>query len=321
MSTFHSMEALRRANPRARGGFQESVDALVEAVRAQVVPGARPGPPPARFTRRRRARVSLAGASLAVAAALTAFVVLSSNGRGPGIENAVAAARKAATLTAASAERSGTAVVRIMENGELWAGTTIRWHRGDLSLSRGVPTRPGRAGSELRVVGGTLYGIDPADGRWVDQGSPENIDPGSGTTPAEYLAALRADVGGVTLRRIIEGMTGLTTRGLDDGSTVYSGKVPAGLIARESGLKGGRPIRVLPFGYVAHDEAASPDAPLDAAVTVGAEGIVRQIAVTWGGGSAWRYVVTYSDLGATAAPDAPKNARSLLEERRVAHGN
>jgi hypothetical protein len=319
MSTFQSMEALRRANPRARGGFQDSVDAVVEAVRAQVVPIARPGAPPARLTRRHRARVSLAGASLAVAAALTAFVVLTY--RGPGIENAVAAARKAATLTAASAERSGTAVVRITQNGELWAGTTIRWNGGDLSLSRGVPTRQGTAGSELRVVGGTLYGIDPADGRWVDQGSPENIDPGSGTTPAEYLAALRADVGGVTLRRIIEGMTGLTTRGLDDGSTVYNGKVPAGLIARESGLKGGRPIRVLPFGYVAHDEAASPDAPLDAAVTVCAEGIVRQIAVTWGGGSAWRYVVTYSDLGATAAPDAPKNARSLLEERRVAHGN
>jgi len=53
------------------------------------------------------------------------------------------------------------------------------------------------------------------------------------------------------------------------------------------------PIPVLPFGYVAHDAAADPAAPLDAAVTVGA----------------------YSRLGATPALVAPANARSLVEER------
>ena len=62
----------------------------------------------------------------------------------------------------------------------------------------------------------------------------------------------------MTLRRITGGMNGLTTRRLDDGSTVYSGTVAAGLIARETGFKEGQPIRVLPFGYVAHDEAADP---------------------------------------------------------------
>ncbi|NUT56535.1 MAG: hypothetical protein HOQ03_11220 [Thermoleophilia bacterium] len=30
----------------------------------------------------------------------------------------------------------------------------------------------------------------------------ESIDPGSGTTPAEYLVAVREDVGGATLRRL-----------------------------------------------------------------------------------------------------------------------
>jgi hypothetical protein len=64
-------------------------------------------------------------------------------------------------------------------------------------------------------------------------------------------------------------MTGLTSRQLGDGSTVYSGAVAAGLIARESGVKGGQPIRVLPFGDVAHDEAANPANPLQVAVTVG----------------------------------------------------
>ena len=73
---------------------------------------------------------------------------------------------------------------------------------------------------------------------------------------------------------------------------------------------------MLPFGYVANDEAADPAARLEAAVTVGADGIVREIAVKWGtSASAWTYRVTYSKLGATPAPVAPANARSLLRER------
>jgi hypothetical protein len=41
------------------------------------------------------------------------------------------------------------------------------------------------------------------------------------------------------------------------------------MIARETGFKRGQPIRVFPFGYVAHNEA-DPSAPLDTVVTVGA---------------------------------------------------
>jgi hypothetical protein len=119
---------------------------------------------------------------------------------------------------------------------------------------------------------------------------------------------VREDVGGRTLRRIGDAMTGLTTTHLTDGSTEYGGTVPAGVIARESGFKEGRPIRVLPFGYVAHDEAADPAARIAAAVTVGADGIVREIAATWG---SWTYTVAYSGLGSTPAPVAPANARPL----------
>jgi hypothetical protein len=162
-----------------------------------------------------------------------------------------------------------------------------------------------------------MYGIGPVNGRWVKLGDPGNIDPGSGTTPDEYLAAVREDVGGVTLRRITDGMTGLTTHHLGDGSTVYSDTVAAGLIARETGFKQGQAIRVLPFGFVAHDEAANPANPLQVAVTVGAGGIVREIAVRWGtSASAWTYTVTYSRLGTTPAPVAPANARPLRDVLR-----
>ena len=147
-------------------------------------------------------------------------------------------------------------------------------------------------------------------------GSPSSIDPDSGTTPAEYLAAVREDVGGATLRRFTRAMAGLTTTRLADGSSIYRGTVPAGAIARETGFKEGQHIRVLPWGYVAHDEAENPRALLDTEVTVGQDGVVREIAVTWR--PAWRYTVTYTDLGATPAPVAPENARSLLKERSFA---
>jgi hypothetical protein len=319
MSTSESVRALRRANPRGKEGFAESVEAAADAVRDRILAASAGTPEPrVRISkpRRRLAGVSAAGVSLAAAAVVAAFLTVGSSGPGPGVENAIAAVKKAATVTAASAERSGTAVVRITHNDAVWAGKKIRWHEGDVALSDDAPRRQGEAGSELLVVDRTVYRTDPVNGGWVVMGKPENIDPDSGTTPDEHLAAVREDVGGATLRRIAGGMTGLTTRRLDDGSTVYQGTVAAGQIARESGFKEGQSIRVFPFGYVAHDEAADPAAPLDVALTVGAGGVVRKLAVTWGtGDSAWTYTVTYSNLGTTSALVAPANARPLRDRR------
>jgi hypothetical protein len=320
MKTSESLQALRRANPRTRAGFAESVEAAAGALHPQLLTAATdtgpaaatPGPRSGRSRPQRRlVRAAVVGASLAVAAAMAAVLTPGAPVVGPEVADAAAAVRKAATVTAAAAERSGTAVVRITHDGTAWAGSTIRWHDGDLAVTRDVPRRPGKAGSRLLVVDGTLYGVDPVDGGWVVLGSPDTIDPGSGTTPDEYLAAVREDVGGATLRRITDGMTGLTARRLGDGATVYRGAVAAGLIARETGFKEGRPIRVLPFGHVAHDEAADP-AALTAALTVGADGVVRELAVTWGAGvPGWTYTVAYDGLGATPAPVAPANPRPL----------
>jgi hypothetical protein len=309
MNTCESFRALRRANPRAKDGLALSV----EAVRAQVEGMRYEAPLPGR---RPLGRLAIA-TSLTAAAVVAGALMLGS--RGAGVENATAAVRRAATTTAASAERSGTAVVRINHESRLWAGSTVRWHGGELAVTQDAPDRRGKVGSQSLLVGGTIYGIDPERGDWVDLGSPKNIDPESGTTPGDVLAAIREDIGGVTLRRITGGMTAASTSHRADGSTVYSGKVAAGLIATESGYKEGQAIRVFPFGYVAHDEAADPDALLDTAVTVGTGGVVRQIAVTWG---SWSYTVTYRGLGTTPAPVAPENARSLLKERlRAANGS
>ena len=314
MNRSESFRALRRANPRSKDGFAESVEVVAEAVRVRIassvdVPEVQATGAP---ERRRLVRIAAGLTLVTVAAAVTALLTLGSP-RGGTVEDATAAVERAATVSAASAERSGTAVVRITNDGDLWAGTTIRWHGADLAQSRTEPQRRRKAGAEFLVVDGMMYGIDPGDGAWVELGPPESIDPDSGTTPAEYLAAVREDVGGATLRRIAGSVGALTTQPLADGSTVYSGQVAAGLIARESGFKEGQAIRVFPFGYVAHGEAADPAALLDVAVTVGANGFVRELAVRWPG---WVYSVTYSKLGATPAPAAPANARPLRRQLR-----
>jgi hypothetical protein len=263
---------------------------------------------------RRRLGITAAGVALAASAAVVAFLTVGSSGVTPGVENAAAAIRKAVSLTAASAEQSGTADVRITHDGQLWAGKVIRWNGDDAELNDS--TKHPESGYPLLVVNGIMYGHDPDHEGWVEIGPTSSIDPGTGTSPTEQLDAIREDVGGTTLRRMVAAMTaaGLTTATQSDGSTVYRGKVAAGQIARETGFKEGQAIRVFPFGYVAHDAAADPASLLDTAVTVGADGAIRKFAVTWG---TWTYTVTYSDLGSTPPLIAPANAKSLRELRHL----
>jgi hypothetical protein len=309
MNTSKSFQALRRANPRTKPGFSRSVEAAADAVRSQIVTTRMdaPGPEAAR-SYRRPVLVSISAASLAAAAVAVVSLMVGSSGGGAGVQDASAAVRKAATLTAASAERSGTAVVRVTRNSEVRGGSTIRWHNGDLAVSDDGPG-PAKPGSAFLIVDGILYAGDPVDGGWVVLGQPEKIDSSSPTT-TDDVAAVREDISGVTLRRIIDRITGLTTTRLKDGSTVYRGTLPAGPVARTDG----KPARVLPFDYEAGDEAADPSAPLDVAITVGADGLVREDVVQWGtGGSVWTYAVTYSRLGKTSALPAPTNARTTKD--------
>ena len=102
------------------------------------------------------------------------------------------------------------------------------------------------------------------------------------------------------MQRLTDEMTDLTTSQAEDGSTIYHGKVPAGSLARETGVKEGESIRVLPFGNVAHDDAANPETLIDISISVTADGTIGEIHATWGSESSWSYRLIYSDLGSTA---------------------
>lgn len=310
MST-ESFRALRRANPRTRPDFEQSVDSAALAVRSRIAGAEQPAPVARR--RLRRARVPIAAGTTVAVALAVAFLTVGLPAGDRGVESATAAVERAVDATADSAEQSGTAVVRMTHGGEPWAGKTIVWNGSDIAISREETDGPRKPGSDLLVVDNVLYGIEPRLG-WVRFGDPASIDPDSGTTPAEMLEAIRRDVSGPTLRRITGGMSDLTRRSLPDGSTVYSGTVAAGVAAPETGVKDGETIRVLPFGYAANDQAANAAAPLDAAVTVGADGVIREVALSWG---TWTYAVTYSELGTTVAPTAPENAESIQKLRSV----
>ncbi len=313
MPTSNALRELRRANPRSDPDFDRSLEATDDLANrivrsSPVLPGdaTRPRSPGRALGMRGRAPVRVGSAVLVAAAIVAAFVIVGRPGAG-GIKSASAAVVQAAEATADSASSSGTATVAMTHDGEAWTHKTVQWDGTDLDV---VDSSQGRQGNrELLVVDGVMYGQDP-NGRWLTLGSPDSIDPGTGTTPDDYLAITHADVSGATLSQIVAGMTDLTTEQRDDGSTVYRGSVPAGLVATKDGFKEGESIRVFPFGYVAHDQAADPAALLDASITVGSDGLISELAVRWGeGGSAWTYTVTYTNLGSTGPIKAPDNAQ------------
>jgi predicted small lipoprotein YifL len=218
------------------------------------------------------------------------------------------AMQQAVNASAAAADESGTVEIEITQDGELWVWKTVTWNGTDLSVSSDDPSQVGRG--DLLVVDGVMYGPDPhVAGGWIELGRPESVDPDSGTTPDEFLLAVREDAGGATLQRITADMTDLTTSQTEDGSTIYLGKVPAGAVARESGLKEGESVRVLPYGNVAHDAASNPYSLIDISIIVGADGTISELQATWGGVSSWSYRLTFSDLGSTAPLEKPANVK------------
>ena len=299
MTQTDSLDALRRANPRHKPDFAEGIGNLTRKA----------GNPPSRQPFRRWPAIGIPAVATAVAVVVALVAVGSPVG--PLVVSPAEAMQRAVVESAASAESSGTVELEITQDGNLWVARTLRWNGTDLSIANNEPTAAGRG--DLLVVDGIMYGPDPevVDG-WMEMGSPDSIDPDSGTTPDEYLAAIAEDLGGATIERITDQMSDLTTSQAEDGSTIYNGKVPAGALARETGVKEGEAIRVLPFGNVAHDDANDPASLIDISIGVRPDGTIGEIHATWGGQSSWSYRLVYSDLGSTAPLEKPAKIQPCL---------
>ena len=249
MNTTDSLGALRRANPRHKPDCAESAVDLTRKA----------GHSPSRPALRRWPVVGIPAVAIVVIVVATLITVGSPVG--PLVVSPAEAMQQAVIASATAAESSGTVLHEITQDRDLWVARTLRWNGSDLSIANNEPSAAGRG--DLLVVDGIMYGPDPevVDG-WIEMGSPDSVDPHSGTTPDEYLAAITEDVGGATIQRITDQMTG---------------------------VKEGKAIRVLPFGNVAHDDANDPASLIDISLSVRPDGTFGEIHATWGGQSSWSY--------------------------------
>src|SRR5262245_2698977 len=141
------IDALRRANPRGRAGFDEAVE-TAQRVRTEVLASVARERVPARARLPRR-RVPAWAASVALTAAAgvaVAAVALPGTGSstgptggGTGAQDPAASLRLAAQRTAVASVQSGTATVRLTKDGQSWAGQTVKWNGDDISLVRDEP--------------------------------------------------------------------------------------------------------------------------------------------------------------------------------------
>src|SRR5262245_56622596 len=160
MSSSPPVDALRKANPRNNARFSEALDASATEVRARIETAVIADRPHVRPLRPSRRLLALSAAGALAAAAVGVFLTLGSSDVTPGVEVAAAAIKKAATLTATSADRSGSASVRMTHNGRLWVHKTVRWNGDDVEISDESPRGPS-SGLPLLVVNGMMYGHDP----------------------------------------------------------------------------------------------------------------------------------------------------------------
>jgi hypothetical protein len=315
MNATDSLEALRRTNPRRTPHYNETLDRLTTSALDRLALGRAhvPAPverPSSRRSRRRLARPGIAistGVALVAAAVIVTVVFVVGSPVGPTAIPPAAAMERAVAHSATAADKSGIVRIELTQDGALWATETVHWNGDNVSLSDQQPTR---SGGDLLLVDGMVYAKDLPDApeQWHAIGSPDSFEPDSGTTPTQFLAAAREDAGGSTLRRITAAMTDLITVAGQDGSTVYRGHVAAGELARETGFKEGQAIRVLPYGYVAHDDASDPSSPIAMTITVGADTTIHSIVAAWGGSSTWVYGLTFTELGSASQLTAPADA-------------
>jgi hypothetical protein len=232
---------------------------------------------------------------------------------GGGPQDAYAAVRQAASLTATAAEQSGVATTSLTQNGSPVLTSTFSWNGSDLSL-----VTDSNGSDEIRYVDGIVYERATADGQWQKLGSVD-LQPVQGSHGLEdgpqsalgnaWGAIGRAgqvrqqifrDLGGLSgkaAQMVGSVLKGLTQVENADGSRTYSGPGWAAELLHEFGF----PSSVRLAG-------ADTDTPMTVQLTVGTDGIIRELKGTFGANNEWTYVAEYTQLGSAPTVTAPQGA-------------
>jgi hypothetical protein len=308
MRTDTSLHALRDASPRNQPGFDDWIDSF-DSLRTQIpatpVPARRPLPKPK--SRHRRA-VGL-GVTVAAAVAVIGVVVsLALTAASP--PGADAAARRALAATAAAP--SGTMTTTVLHAGVTQTVDAARWNGNDIAFSPGDGPIP-----QLLLIGGGMY-VQTSDGTWLHYANASNVEP----KPLGGLEQLAQDnIASTTPQQILALATGVQQTAQPDGTTVYTGTIPSsnldpalvpGNDAITSMILGAQKRTGMMFGGAGGNApGTSVQNDLQFEMSVGGDGLVRQVSVTFQQNGTYTWSVTYSQLGSTPPITAPASSTDV----------
>jgi hypothetical protein len=268
-----------------------------------------------RVTHRRSFRIAIPTA--AVLAATAAIVLGLTVGASP--SSASAAARRALAATAAAP--SGTMTTTMLHAGVTQTVDAASWNGSDIAFSPGFGPFP-----QLLLIGGGMY-VQTSGGTWLHYANASDVGP----KPLGGMAQLAEDnIAATTPQQILALATDVQQTAQPDGTTVYTGTIPSGSLDPAT-LPGNDAITNMILGAQKRTALMSGagsnqgDVPgtsvqndLQLRMTVGADGLVNQVSVTFqqGTGSTaaddtYTWSVTYSRLGSTPPITAPANSTDV----------
>jgi hypothetical protein len=271
--------------------------------------------PSSRTMQRRSLRLAIP--TLAVVAATTGAVVLGLTLSAASPQGAYAAAQRALAATAAAP--SGTMTTTELHAGVSHTLEATRWNGKDIAWSPGFGLV-----QQLLLIGGGLY-VQTSDGTWLHFANASDVAP----KPLGGLVHVAQDnIADTTAQQILALTTGVQKTEQADGTTLYTGAISNGSL--DAGTLNDNAVLGMIFGSIKNSLGADGignHAPLGSdglanlqlQMSVGSEGLVRQVSVTFqpeGAASAatpdsYTWSVTYTQLGNTPPITPPASSTDV----------
>ena len=272
-----------------------------------------------RVTNRRSFRIAIP--TLTAVAVATAAIVLGLTVSAASPSGASAAARRALAATAAAP--SGTMTTTVLHAGTSKTVEAARWNGHDIAYTPEDGPIP-----ELLLIGGGMY-VLTSDGTWLHYANASDVGP----KPLGGLAQLAQDtIAATTPQQILALATGVQKTTQPDGSTVYTGTIPASSLDPAL-VPGNDAITNMILGAQKRTDGmvgvgkASDERPgasccqsgLQLQMSVGSDGLVKQVSIAFQQQNAsspaldgtYTWSVTYSQLGSTPPITAPPSSTDV----------
>ncbi len=259
--------------------------------------------------------------TLAAVAVATVAIVLGLTVSAASPSSASAAARRA--LAATTAAPSGTMTTTVLHAGVTQTVEAARWNGDDIAFSPGDGSI-----AQLLLVGGGMY-VQTSDGTWLHYADAAAVPP----KPLGALAGFaRSDIAATTVQQILALATGVQKTTQSDGSTSYTGTIPASSLTPAL-LPGNDAITNMILGAQKRTDGMvgtgnasrqTPGAPccqsdLQLRMHVGNDGLVKQLSITFQQQNAsspalegpYTWSVTFNQLGSTPPITAPPGSTDV----------